>query len=1299
MKNKKGYGLFIAMLLMTIIGIVVTGSLKVNAATTMEKKMYAMENPTWLRAQGLSKGMDHDRQDLGIIVPKDSTIEIRQTNPNFKGTVTIELLNDDSSKEGSYQVGSSWVTATAKADSAVFARTLFTPEAPTLEYKVDDKVIELPVFKQGDKEADFFEKWDKSNAAFGLIGNKYIQILVPVRDKAYLKKMDEFSSINALLAYYDTLFETYNELEGISFTAETATDKNVPTKYFAKANVQGGGAGYYAGDHTAETSYSVASFWLHPWWGGLHEIGHGYQGSFMSDPTFSTSEVWNNLYADSMQKKTLGTDYQTEGWLYRGERSYLEGVFENFVYETKKPVNNWDVRSKLYMLTIMKDKAGDKAFAHFNQSYRAAVNAGTINYEEKLLDLLTQAYGETSHYDFTPFVELVQGSMTDNQKVANLYSGNKAVYPLASLLSGDNLKNARKDIQLDSKWGLVSNKELTKYKLTNTSEIQFTINDFDQIKGKTLRIKDGADVIRTIKITSPTMTIKNMPVGIYSLDIPTGATRFYQPSTNYLAVSDGKNKTSIQMNELGTSTMAAELMIFKGLSNSTFAKATIDSEAGKFVLDVIKGSPHSYFPGRYASVEILDENGQSVFNKVMNGVSTETGKFEATIKPGYTIKVVHEEPSRLSIMNAPSALIDYAITNTFKVTKYGLTNEKTKVTAQDALSNYKEQLKKLAESIRNNDTIKNEDYAHSKTQLKKAIAYLEDTDADKIKYQQDYTDLLTVKNDISQNLANGDKFRFEIKGLYSGHFADIDLDLEAKKAEITNVTKAVHSYFNNVYASVKIYTPKGKQVISKEYIGNQTVPASKEEVGIGVGYYVTITHQEPSRLVYTNMETGEIYASYYMEQTYVVTEDGLKKVDAKQIPTPNTDDLDGNKFKFNLEGLSYWNFGSLELDLQNKNAKIQQNAGSPHVYYPGTYASIIIRDYRGKNIYTREYNGRTNAPSSLDNIKIDTGYYITVMHHEYDARLKVWNVETNEKYPVTQQINTYKVTDDGLVKVVDSDVPTFSPNYVDGDVFQFKFQGLSYWNFANVTINLSSMELTFDKKAGQPHVYYGKNNPYATLQVKDKDGSEVYSYTMVGNEDTGALLKKLALEQGYYIVITHQEAGARLPFTVDNMLQEVQQNPAVYQVGANGLVKKALTDIPTPSRFVNKKIYSADIDFTFRGYANSQFAKLHVNKEKNMLHLDVNAIQPHFGFGATAYASIIVKDDKGNAVFTKDFIGNATQQEASLDIPIKDGYTILVNHREPNTTRLEVKDNEKDKVYQMTSQNEFLVAPNGLIVQ
>ncbi|MBC1457249.1 immunoglobulin-like domain-containing protein [Listeria newyorkensis] len=714
----------------------------------MEKKLDTLENPTWMRNQGLSKGINHDRQDLGVILPKYATIEIRQTNTNFKDNITLELLNDDNQTENTYTVGSSWVKITANSDSVPFIKTTFTANAPVVEYKVSDTVISLPVLKQGDSETAFFNKWDTTKAAFGLVSNQYIQILVPAGDKSYLKKMDDFKSIDALLAYYNTLFETFNELEGISFASKNATDKNIPNRYFAKADKHGAGAAYYGGNYTAETSASVISFWLKPGWGGLHEIAHGYQGDFMSDTTFSTGEVWNNLYADSMQKKMMGKDYYS-GWLYGGNVANKETAFEKNVYTTKTPVNNWDIANKLYMLTLMKDMAGDKAFTHFNQAYRADANATKKNKDAFLLDLLTKYFGEVSHYDFTPFVELVQGSMSGNQKAENLYAGNKAVYPLASLLSGDNLKKTRQDIKLDTKWGLVSNDQLNKYKLTATTKVTFSINDFAQIEGKVLRIKNGVDVVREMTITSPTMTLKNMPIGIYSLDIPTGTTRFYEPETNYLAITDHESSATITMNEIQTSTIAEQKMVFKGLGDNIFAIATVDPEKGSLELNVTNNKPHSYFANEYASIEFSDEQGKSLFKKVMNGNGTETGKFQIAIKPNYTIKIMHKEPSRLSIIGAPDQLVNTATEQTFKVSKYGLTSNVTKVTDQDALANYKSNLVAFAETV--TAKFKNEDYAASKTKLKKGIQYLSDTDADKIKYQQTYASLLALKSEATSN--------------------------------------------------------------------------------------------------------------------------------------------------------------------------------------------------------------------------------------------------------------------------------------------------------------------------------------------------------------------------------------------------------------------------------------------------------------------------------------------------------------------------------------------------------------------
>ncbi|WP_260448680.1 putative mucin/carbohydrate-binding domain-containing protein [Listeria grandensis] len=1294
MKSNKIKTIIATIFLIAVVSIFATSGLKVDAATTMEKKLYTLENPTWMRKQGLSKGIDHDRQDLGVVLPKNATIEIRQTNTNFKGNLTMELLNDDNRTESSYSVGSSWVKITANSEVVPFIKTTFTTDAPSVEYRVSDTAVELPVFKQGGKETDFFEKWNKTQASFGLVSNKYIQILVPTRDKAYLEKMDDFSSINALLAYYDTLFETYNELEGLSFTPQQATDKNIANRYFAKADKHGAGAAYYGGNYTAQTADSVIGFWLKPGWGGLHEIGHGYQGSFMGDSTFGTGEVWNNIYADSMQKKTLGAAYYN-GWLYAGNVANIERAFETNTYTAKKPVNSWQLREKLYMLTLMKDKAGDKAFTHFNQAYRAAANANTVGENGLLLDLISKYFGETSHYDFTAFIELVQGSMSANQKTENLYSGNKAVYPLASLLSGDNLKKARKDIKVDSKWGLVSNDQLSKYKITNTMNIQFTINDFTQIKGKTLRIKDGSDVVREVKITTPTVTLKNMPIGIYSLDIPTGVSRFYEPSTNYVAVTDHDTSTSITINELQTSMIAAQKMVFKGLGDGVFAIATVDPEKGSLELNVTSSAPHSYFANEYASIEVFNEQGQSVFKRVMNGSNTETGKFQTIIKPGYTIKTMHKEPGRFSITGSPSKLVAATTEQTFKVTKYGLANDVTGVTAQDALTNYKAKLVDLAKAISNNNAIKNEDYAALKTSLRKGIAYLADTDTDKIKYQKDYAELLALKNDDSQNLLDGEKFRFQMKGLGDWEFANLRINLDTNKATISQNAGEPHWYFAGTYATVKINNAKGKEIFKKEFNGRGWVAASENNVDIAIGDFITVTHQESAgRLIATNEKTGERYAAY-QEATYLVTTDGLKKVAASKIPTPNANELDGQNFQFEFRGLGDWKFASMVLDLQNKQAKITQNAGEPHWYFTDTYASIKIHDVRGKLVYTKNFNGRGNVPSSLDNVTLDQGYYITIMHQEYQGRLLFTNTATKEAYATSKQA-TYKVTADGLLKVAEDSIPAPSLADVDGEVFTYKFLGLGNWNFANLSVNLSTMELAFAKNSGQPHVYFDKNSPYATIQVKDQDGSEVYSYTMIGNENMGAVLKKIKLEQGYYLIVNHLEAAGRLQMSVDNKAQNSLPNQNVWQIGKNGLVKKTLSDIPIPDRFTKKKIYSNNIDFAFKGLSDGQFATLNLDKAKNMLHLDIKAFQPHYYF-SNAYASVEVIDETGKVVYTKDFIGNVTQKAESLDIPMKDGYTIKVNHQEPG--RLWVTDSETKVRYTMQSQNEFLVVANGLIGQ
>lgn len=1283
--KQKGKVFLYALLFVSIVALTFSPSImKVKATEVQQKELSTLESPTWMSKQGLSKGTGHDRQDLGVVLPANGTIEVRQTNPNFKSNVTVEMLNNDNKTEKSVSVGSNWVTIKADVASVPFVKTTFTTEKPMIEYKVSDSAQELPSYKPKDDEKAFFAKWDNSGTAFALIGNDYIQILVPTQDKAYLKKMNDFKSIDALLAYYDTMFETYNKLEGLSFTPEKATDKNIANRYFAKADKNGAGGAYYGGSYTAQSSTSITACWLQPGWGGLHEIGHGYQGTFMNGGTFGTGEVWNNLYADTMQKKMLGTNYYS-GWLYGGNVATQETLFNTYVYNEKRSATTWGLREKLYALVLMKDKAGDDAFAHFNQSYRAAVNAGTPQ-TGYLLDMLNQYYGEASHFDFAAYTELIQVALTPEQKEANLYSGNKAVYPLAALLSGTNLKEARKKIDLDTKWGLVDNTQLQSYNLKSNATITFDIDDFSQLKDKVLRIKDGKSVIREMKITAPTMTVKNLPVGIYSLDIPSGQTELYEPSTNYLPVSDGENNRVITMNELKTSAVSIQTMLFRGLGDYTFATADIDTEAGTFSLNSMLSSPHSYAgSAEYASVEILDNEGNSVFKQVMTGTGSQTGKFPASIKLGYVIKVKLAEPNRFSMTGSSKVMTDKSTTQTFEVTKYGLINTSLKVDANDALADYKDKLIAFANKIESNSMINKEANANSITRLKKMINYLDDSDPDKIALQQRYNDILIDQNNQAENLITAEKIKFQIKGIGDYNFAYLALHLDTKTAEIANNAGKVHNYVAGTYASIKIYNQKGKEILAKDYLGNTSIPASKTSIDIDTGYFITVTHEEPaSRLLITNEVTGERYPAS-KQATYVITEDGLKKVDASAIPVADTSEMNGSIFNFDFFGPSFWNLANVVVDVPKKVVTVKQLEGEPYWDFKGDYASIKIYDGEGKQLYSQGLNGVTRTTSK--DIAIAEGYYITVTHQEYEQNLTITNKDTKQMYQASET-NTYKVTADGLVKV--ASVPVPDPNILNGEQFGFQFLGLGNWTFANVTVDLKTKELNLTPNGIIPHSYSGETSPYASIKVRDKDGIETFSRVIIGNVNVGSVKGNAKLKVGDYVLINHMEAPSRLKNSIDGVAQtDPLSSENAYRVTENGLVKVAINDVPTADATVlSGKVFH----FAFSGGTNQVFADLELDLANNAIHLATKTGKPNADF-TSGYATVTVYDEKGRVVYTKDYDGSQQNTDQTISAYLQTNFYVKVTHQE-GQERLALKSG--DTVLPVAESQAYQILDNGI---
>ncbi|MHB9922877.1 putative mucin/carbohydrate-binding domain-containing protein [Clostridium botulinum] len=870
----KGFMKFLMLQVLFICAICGTAT-NVYADEVKQKELYTLENPTWFKKTGFSKGLGHDKQDLGIILPANVQLTIRQVNPNFKGNLTVRLLNDNNQHEASRTFNQTLITISTPYSSVPFVDTVYGDgEKPKIEYRVTSSMQTLPIYKKGQNEQSFFNEWDKAAAPFALVTDDYFQLLVPQKDKAYMKNMKDFSSIDNLILYYREIFEYYNKLAGISFNTNVQTDKNVPNKYFIKADKSGPGGGYYGGNHTAETSDSVASFWLTKGWGALHEIGHGYQDDF------TRGEVWNNIYAHSLQKKDLDVDIFKNGWLYDyGKKDTVDYNVNKLWHQDKAAFNTWGLREQLYGYVLMKDKAGDDSFTHFNQEYRKLANTSGFNTSDyKQFDLISKAYGEISKLDFTPVIESFGGVMTSWQKEENRYKNYKPVAPLNEVVPASQVSQIQQSLKLETPLSLVTTDDLATTGLKGDVTLNFKVDDFNQIKNQTLYIMNGDKEVKKVVITNPTLSLGQLPVGIYTIYNTNSSNKLYTLDSHYLKVKETNNNVTLNYKLRIKSTLVNQEIDFLGISDNLFATATVDLENQKLNVKVLNKTPHNYFPNeQYAKIEILDQNNNVTYTKVITGTNAVLEDSKQTLKEGYKIRINHCEPSRLKIRDNKTALTNNQ-TNTLIVTSQGLKNESLNQNLNQELA---ERIHKFAAKINAEKLMAKSDCAGSKIELKLAIDAL--TEPLRSEMLTKYKDLLPDSTINKENPYLGKKFNITFKGLGDWVFAELNLDLTSKQAKIDIKKGAPHVYFNDSYASILIRDTEGNTVYTKDFIGDKENEALVKNIDIKPGYYITIKHQESdNRLLITNTE-NELELEKGNSITYKITDDGLLKSSEDEI--------------------------------------------------------------------------------------------------------------------------------------------------------------------------------------------------------------------------------------------------------------------------------------------------------------------------------------------------------------------------------------------------------------------------------
>lgn len=720
---------------------------------------------------GLNRGNYHGREPLGFILPKNTKIEVRQANKDYDKDLMLDLLNDDSETENNITIpkNGDWVSIENKYESVPFIRKVSSSISPEVEYKVDGKVIKLPIYKEHDDENRFFKEWILSNTNFAFIENNKVQMLVPKTSKYTLKNMSDFKNIDELLKFYTNMLNKYDYLLGLDKNAQNPINRNIDTQYFVKANKHGAGAAYYTNTHTALNGDNIDAY-LSKGWLPLHELAHGYEYN-IKDRGVYLVDVFNNILAHFYQRTYVNGD---EGWLFNGKRNEVDTVLKNI--RKSGSYDDASYQGKLGMFVYLVEFIGEDKFGDFNKLYRQEYDKGNLA-NKNAGDVFNELFSKATGYNFNNyFYDYKIKNSEDRIVTSEKYSRYKNVFILNDIIKDENKsEQIRKENNLKSIYSIIPTESILRTKVNlEKGNLEINFDNKDNLDGETVYLKDGDRIIDKLTIDKDKKTIfKNIMPGRYCVSLNNKNKEFNKyTDIKFIDVYSGNNilgmKSPYSSNE--SLNLFNQKIILLGLGNSEFANIKTDLEKNRLKISTLGNEPHSYFNNAYAEIEVLNENNVSIYKKDYIG-NKKTDKAEeiVDIKPGYKIKIYHSEPNgRLKLFDSDGTEnLDYKPsekTSLFVITDKGL--EGLNVNSNKRLE---KSIEIYAENLRNElkDNVENYDlYRNNRTVLKDAINKLP---KDRQQYfLEKYKDILNYGKKELNNIPNinatdkevnlGDKF-------------------------------------------------------------------------------------------------------------------------------------------------------------------------------------------------------------------------------------------------------------------------------------------------------------------------------------------------------------------------------------------------------------------------------------------------------------------------------------------------------------------------------------------------------------
>ncbi|MCH5198790.1 MAG: M60 family metallopeptidase [Oscillospiraceae bacterium] len=693
----------------------------------LQKTMYSLPSVDHLNNTGHTRGNNMDRQIIGIFLDVDESGDpgaFQMRKISGKGNLTVPLQNNNGYCESTATVSGQydpatdegWQTikntgSTTQAHDGTLAsvptvKSLYKETVPVVyevKYNADDERIQpLHYYHEGDGfeyETQFLAEWEADTDSFAVVDGVSMMALMPYIDRVHVydKSQRAFESFDLMFDFWTKVLDIYDGLIGISYTPDYYWNQAVKTKYFVRANKHGAGAAYYNSGDCIGTNRTDMFSALCPWWGTLHEYGHGYQGNVgNSSYGMPITEVAVNIFSYYIQRLSGLYPSKTENWL--GD------------IDTKE--DSWNAKRKagiqfvdsvigsdttLYALLNMLNATGDymNAYASLNQYYREVYF--TTGVKMKNQDAWILAMAKNYGINLTPYIESWGITVSDYVKDEMMLSGVEAVYFMSDMVADPALSaELKKELGTVGDYGLVKTSSLAEKGLTGTVKITFNISDFENIKNKYLYIYNGSSEIAKVQVTTPELTLE-LPVGIYKVAPPRGNISLEYDRFYMTVVNNAETPYEITYKDIETVSEGNDIRIqsrgYWEPTSDSYLPFVIETQGNSLIITYRGTRTRSYSVNAstlFSKISILNADGEEIYSKSVNGggatwvgVSQEVNNIITGL--GYKLKIYYRgDKTDMTItakLTGEDLSDDYRIKDTvnheitYVFTEYGLVTE------------------------------------------------------------------------------------------------------------------------------------------------------------------------------------------------------------------------------------------------------------------------------------------------------------------------------------------------------------------------------------------------------------------------------------------------------------------------------------------------------------------------------------------------------------------------------------------------------------------------------------------------